>query len=124
MTYLFNECNQNITIKRRETAVIPLNFNIDITDMTVVLAVKSSLTDTSYIINVENSQHIDAVNGETQIVISTDAVAGQNSDVPAGSYVYGIMLVTYVNNVEVVRNTILPRIDRIYSRFIVEETIR
>lgn len=82
----------NIEIFRKNTANIPLSFNIDITGATVYLTATNTLMGTSTtiptpILQVSNATHDDPTNGITHIEITPD-----DSDISAGQYYVDIQI--------------------------------
>ena len=92
----FKNIDGNIYIFKSTDATIPLTFNIDITNSTVYLSAKASLSDTTFILQVSNNIHDDAINGITHIDLTpTDTY------IEAGEYYMDIVIDVSSDNEEV-----------------------
>ena len=97
----------NIVMPKGDTAIIPLNFDFDLTDCVITLSVKTLLTDTSFIFQATNSTHIDAVNGLSSITITP----ADTKSLKAGNYFVDFVIV--LANDE--RHTFFPKISNTYD---------
>jgi hypothetical protein len=100
---------ETITIKRGTDKTINLNFNrsngdpIDITDWKIFFTVRTptqayeattETDDTNSVIHKEQESHVDAVNGQSSIVLSNE-----DTNIKPGTYLYDVQIIDASGNI-------------------------